>query len=103
MSDVQRMRPPSPLRSLPHLLRVRTGVKPLPVPIPAPIPPIVPCADLPKAGDPVPQAKKRRYRPGTLALREIRRYQSNTDLLMTKLPFARFVCSASALAPHHPN
>ncbi|KAL2256165.1 hypothetical protein VTK26DRAFT_2087 [Humicola hyalothermophila] len=42
-------------------------------------------------GDPVPQAKKRRYRPGTLALKEIRRYQSNTDLLMAKLPFARLV------------
>ncbi|KAL2164520.1 hypothetical protein VTH06DRAFT_3736 [Thermothelomyces fergusii] len=42
-------------------------------------------------GDPVPQGKKRRYRPGTLALKEIRRYQSNTDLLMSKLPFARLV------------
>lgn len=42
-------------------------------------------------GDPVPQGKKRRYRPGTLALREIRRYQNNTDLLMAKLPFARLV------------
>ncbi|KAK3944708.1 histone-fold-containing protein [Diplogelasinospora grovesii] len=42
-------------------------------------------------GDPVPQAKKRRYRPGTLALREIRKYQSSTDLLMSKLPFARLV------------
>ncbi|KAL2020272.1 hypothetical protein VTK56DRAFT_8596 [Thermocarpiscus australiensis] len=42
-------------------------------------------------GDPIPQPKKRRYRPGTLALREIRRYQNNTDLLMSKLPFARLV------------
>ncbi|KAL2271678.1 hypothetical protein VTJ83DRAFT_1049 [Remersonia thermophila] len=42
-------------------------------------------------GDPVPQGKKRRYRPGTLALKEIRRYQANTDLLMAKLPFARLV------------
>ncbi|KAK4106575.1 histone H3-like protein [Parathielavia hyrcaniae] len=42
-------------------------------------------------GDPIPQPKKRRYRPGTLALKEIRRYQSNTDLLMSKLPFARLV------------
>ncbi|AEO57677.1 histone H3-like protein [Thermothelomyces thermophilus ATCC 42464] len=42
-------------------------------------------------GDPIPQGKKRRYRPGTLALKEIRRYQSNTDLLMSKLPFARLV------------
>ncbi|KAG7290533.1 histone H3-like centromeric protein hH3v [Staphylotrichum longicolle] len=42
-------------------------------------------------GDPIPQPKKRRYRPGTLALKEIRRYQANTDLLMAKLPFARLV------------
>ncbi|KAK3296001.1 histone H3-like protein [Chaetomium fimeti] len=42
-------------------------------------------------GDPVPQPKKRRYRPGTVALKEIRRYQANTDLLMSKLPFSRLV------------
>ncbi|MCJ1428756.1 centromeric DNA-binding histone H3-like protein cse4 [Sticta canariensis] len=35
--------------------------------------------------------KVRRYRPGTLALREIRRYQRSTDLLLLKLPFARLV------------
>ncbi|EGO27502.1 hypothetical protein SERLADRAFT_347205, partial [Serpula lacrymans var. lacrymans S7.9] len=35
--------------------------------------------------------KKRRYRPGTLALREIRKYQKSTDLLLRKLPFARVV------------
>jgi len=44
------------------------------------------------AGDPVPQRAKRRYRPGTVALREIRRYQNSTDLLLLKLPFARLVC-----------
>lgn len=32
-----------------------------------------------------------RYRPGTVALREIRRYQKTTDLLLRKLPFARYV------------
>ncbi|KAK4231495.1 histone-fold-containing protein [Podospora fimiseda] len=42
-------------------------------------------------GDPVPVGKKRRYRPGTLALKEIRRYQTSTDLLLLKLPFARLV------------
>ena len=31
--------------------------------------------------------KKRRYRPGTLALREIRKYQKSTDLLIKKAPF----------------
>jgi len=35
--------------------------------------------------------KPYRYRPGTVALREIRRYQKSTDLLVRKLPFARLV------------
>jgi len=35
--------------------------------------------------------KKPRFRPGTLALREIRKYQKSTDLLLRKLPFARIV------------
>ncbi|TKA57016.1 histone H3-like centromeric protein hH3v [Cryomyces minteri] len=42
-------------------------------------------------GDPIPQRKKHRYRPGTLALKEIRRYQRTTDLLLLKLPFSRLV------------
>ncbi|KZO95173.1 histone-fold-containing protein [Calocera viscosa TUFC12733] len=37
------------------------------------------------------ERKKRRYRPGTLALREIRKYQKSTDLLVQKLPFSRLV------------
>ncbi|KAF9534228.1 histone-fold-containing protein [Crepidotus variabilis] len=37
------------------------------------------------------EAKKRRYRPGTVALREIRKYQKSTDLLIQKLPFSRVV------------
>ena len=35
--------------------------------------------------------KTHRYRPGTVALREIRRYQKNTDLLLKKAPFQRLV------------
>lgn len=35
--------------------------------------------------------KPHRYRPGTVALREIRRYQKSTDLLCRKLPFQRLV------------
>jgi len=35
--------------------------------------------------------KHHRYRPGTVALREIKRYQRTTDLLMRKLPFMRLV------------
>lgn len=35
--------------------------------------------------------KTHRFRPGTVALREIRRYQKSTDLLIRKLPFQRLV------------
>jgi histone H3 len=42
---------------------------------------------------PAPQGVKKphRYRPGTVALREIRKYQKSTDLLIRKLPFQRLV------------
>lgn len=51
------------------------------------------------AGDPIvaPRAtsaavkKPHRYRPGTKALKEIRKYQKTTELLLRKLPFARLV------------
>jgi len=35
--------------------------------------------------------KAHRWRPGTVALREIRRYQKSTDLLVRKMPFQRLV------------
>lgn len=35
--------------------------------------------------------KPHRYRPGTVALQEIRRYQKSTELLIRKLPFQRLV------------
>lgn len=35
--------------------------------------------------------KKRRYRPGVVALREIRKFQKTTDLLIPKSPFQRLV------------
>ena len=35
--------------------------------------------------------KPHRYRPGTVALREIRKYQKNTELLIRKLPFQKLV------------
>eukprot|EP00730_Choanoeca_flexa_P007078 TRINITY_DN12275_c1_g9_i2.p1 TRINITY_DN12275_c1_g9~~TRINITY_DN12275_c1_g9_i2.p1 ORF type:complete len:173 (+),score=19.65 TRINITY_DN12275_c1_g9_i2:204-722(+) len=35
--------------------------------------------------------KARRFRPGTVALREIRRFQRSTELLLRKLPFQRLV------------
>ena len=35
--------------------------------------------------------KPKRFRPGTVALREIRRYQKSTDLLIRKLPMSRLI------------
>jgi histone H3 len=35
--------------------------------------------------------KPHRFKPGTVALREIRKYQKSTDLLVRKLPFQRLV------------
>jgi histone H3 len=35
--------------------------------------------------------KTQRFRPGTVALREIRRFQKSTELLIRKLPFQRLV------------
>ena len=45
------------------------------------------------AGDTLPAATKtaRRYRPGRLALQEIRHYQKGTNLLIRKLPFQRLI------------
>lgn len=41
---------------------------------------------------PFPQTKKkRRFRPGTVALREIRKYQKSSDPIMRKAPFSRVV------------
>jgi histone H3 len=34
---------------------------------------------------------KRRYRPGTKALREIRKYQKSTEFLLRRLPFQRLI------------
>ncbi|OBT50453.1 histone H3, partial [Pseudogymnoascus sp. 24MN13] len=41
--------------------------------------------------------KPHRYKPGTVALREIRRYQKSTELLIRKLPFQRLVRESSAI------
>ena len=35
--------------------------------------------------------KPHRFRPGTVALREIRKYQKSTELLIPKMPFQRLV------------
>ncbi|KAI1729658.1 core histone h2A/H2B/H3/H4 domain-containing protein [Ditylenchus destructor] len=46
--------------------------------------------------------KPHRYRPGTVALREIRRYQKSTELLIRKLPFQRLVRVGQNLAIPQP-
>ena len=50
---------------------------------------------LPRPGPP-PGHKPHRYRPGTVALREIRRFQKSTDLLIRKAPFYRLVRQVAA-------
>jgi histone H3 len=42
-------------------------------------------------GEMVKIRKKHRYRPGTVALREIRRYQKSTEKLVQKLPMQRCI------------
>jgi histone H3/H4 len=43
-----------------------------------------------------PLKKKHRYRPGTRALMEIRKYQKSTDLLIRRLPFRRLVAEIAS-------
>ena len=45
-----------------------------------------------QTGQAMMQQQPHRYRPGTVALREIRRYQKSTELLICKLSFQRLVC-----------
>ncbi len=42
-----------------------------------------------------PKSSKRRFKPGQVALKEIRKFQKSTDLLLRKLPFARLVKQVS--------
>jgi histone H3 len=46
---------------------------------------------LPRKGKNVAVKKPHRYRPGTVALKQIRKYQKTTQLLIRKLPFQRIV------------
>ena len=43
--------------------------------------------------------KPHRFRPGTVALREIRKYQKSTDLLIRKLPFQRLGTNPFLFSP----
>ena len=59
-----------------------------------------PTVKSPKQPLTAPKRKARRYRPGSVALREIRKYQKSTNLLIRKLPFQRLVRElAQALKP----
>eukprot|EP00994_Dinema_validum_P004589 NODE_2643_length_661_cov_471.084967_g2174_i0.p1 GENE.NODE_2643_length_661_cov_471.084967_g2174_i0~~NODE_2643_length_661_cov_471.084967_g2174_i0.p1 ORF type:complete len:113 (-),score=7.33 NODE_2643_length_661_cov_471.084967_g2174_i0:261-599(-) len=41
--------------------------------------------------------KPHRFRPGTVALREIRKFQKSTDLLIRRMPFQRLVREVDAV------
>eukprot|EP00899_Mesostigma_viride_P007896 jgi/Mesvir1/17107/Mv07542-RA.1 len=58
--------------------------------------------DAAAAGPVVPATRAHRFRPGTVALREIRRYQKSTDLLIRKLPFARLCREISNMVSPQP-
>lgn len=45
----------------------------------------------PKSTASVVAKKPHRFRPGTVAMREIRRYQKTTELLIPRLPFSKMV------------
>eukprot|EP00904_Undaria_pinnatifida_P002974 jgi/Undpi1/12678/HiC_scaffold_6.g02346.m1 len=49
------------------------------------------------AGSGAGKPKRRRFRPGELALKEIRAYQRTTELLIRKLPFARLEAAEAHL------
>ncbi|XP_071496091.1 uncharacterized protein [Diadema antillarum] len=50
-----------------------------------------------RPGSSAKQTRPRRFRPGTRALMEIRKYQKSTNLLLRKLPFARVVKEVAVL------
>jgi len=53
------------------------------------------------AGMKKPTPKKFRFKPGTVALRDIRKYQKSFDLVIAKAPFGRLV--RQIMAEHAPN
>lgn len=56
----------------------------------------------PPARPPTGVKKPHRYRPGTVALREIRKFQRSTVLLIRKTPFARLVRELSNNVTNEP-
>merc|ERR1712025_351994 len=61
----------------------------------------LPAASGSKSRNAVPPPSRRRYRPGVKALKEIRKYQKSTQLLIPALPFSRLIREiAQAVVPH---
>ena len=48
----------------------------------------------------VKEKKKLRFKPGTVTLREIKRYQKTVDMLLPRAPFQRLVKSITAEMDH---
>ena len=47
-----------------------------------------------------PEGKTRRFKPGTVALREIKKYQKSNDLILPRAPFMRLVKSIAEGTDH---
>jgi histone H3 len=86
--------PPAQRRAVQRQSHARPAFGPRPtrpapsLPAPLPSPPQAARKSAPATGG---VKKPHRYRPGTVALREIRKYQKSTELLIRKLPFQRLV------------
>ncbi|KAJ7052313.1 histone 3 [Mycena amicta] len=72
-------------------LATKAARKTAPVSPPLSVPIAVPSLAVAAPGPTGGVKKPHRFRPGTVALREIRRYQKSTELLIRKLPFQRLV------------
>ena len=46
------------------------------------------------------EKKARRYKPGTVTLREIKKYQKSTDMLLPRAPFQRLVREITTQMDH---
>ena len=54
----------------------------------------------PAAGGMKTEKRKIRYKPGTVTLREIKKYQKTTDMLLPRAPFQRLVRSICTEMDH---
>lgn len=58
---------------------------------PVRVPKVIKHGKQPTENENIIEKKKKRFRPGVAALREIRKYQKTTELLIRKAPFQRLV------------